>query len=392
MRYDLEPSSADGTAMPEFISQWIRHSTWIVPLSVIGAAVLWFLTARAKRDANCTWCPWILFAVILVGLPSVVDGFGAWIAAPKDVPLLISLIVPAITFLSVDLALVLFAGPIWRRVRVFISFQHDREHQAREVENRLRAEGFQVLRLPFESIADHTALLTRVRHLLRHCDAVVCLPGARASFVEAEILAASAMNKLIIFVVEADSSRLPNTALYGYPVFRLQKLVVRQYRPLASLIKLACGGLAESGRLVGNVSNLWSIFPSASACIWCLVGYWLLAWLSGIFVSAHLGTTTEALQFAWTYPSALWGWLGTGVWWYFLLSAYVAGTSLLLFGLRNVRSTMRQTGPQYGSGFDTLRRSLGATLRGRRILVCLLRAPLQAEHDVVRPEPPLAAA
>ena len=367
--------------MSDLLSHWIRHWPWMIPLGLLSAAAIWWHAHRAGQPSLCTWCPWIFWASVLLVLPSGVDDFAAWAAQPKNIPILASVAVPPLAFLLADLAIVLLAGPFWRPVRVFVSFAHSREEQARVIEERMRAEGLEVTRMPFNDAATHTTLLTQIRLQLRRCDAVICLPGSQTSFVDGEILAASTMNKAIVFVVEADSSRLPNTALYGYPAFRLEKLASRQYRPLGSLLKLACGHFAESCRFANSVYNIWNVFPSAGTFGGLFLLYGLLSCFSGALVVAAQESPSAALLFILGFPLRLWEVLGMQVFQWILLGIVVVGMTLLLIGLRNVQSVLRQSDSSDTDAFARLRDCLGRTTGGRRILVCLMRKPLQAHHE-----------
>lgn len=378
--------------MPVFFSQFIRHAPWIVPLGVASAVLICWDGRKASQSSFFRWFTWavlpfgLFFSLCIFGLLHAVNEFMTWISVQNNIPILVSLLVPPITFSLSGCILVLLSGPFWRPIRVFVSFQHDREEEANVIEKCMRAAKLEVMRLPFDPGVDHSSLLIRVRQLLRRCDALVCLPGARTSFVDAEILAASTMNKAIVFVVAAESSRLPNTALYGYPVFRLQKLASRQYMPLVSMLKLACGDLRESLIFSNFGRYMLTAFPSVGIGVWLLLGYWLMACLAGALAVAYLESPMAAVSFILNYPSLLLDAFFDSSYENILgfivcASSFVLGIFLYLVGLRNVRSTLRQTRFTHSDSFITLRSSLGRTLSGRRMLVCLMRGPLQAHHE-----------
>ena len=122
-----------------------------------------------------------------------------------------------------------------RRPQVFISFQNRRECQARELASVLDADRFRVLRVPYAPAAGHQDIVIAVTERLRRADALVCLPGQDASFVEAEVAAATVDHKPVVFLIAAGGS-LPNTADKQHPAFIQESVAAQHYAPVALLL------------------------------------------------------------------------------------------------------------------------------------------------------------
>lgn len=132
-----------------------------------------------------------------------------------------------------------------RRPRIFVSFQHLRESFARDVEEALGHAGFRPYRLPYQEGASHQHIVTEVNRALRRCDAVVCLPGNRESYVDIEVGAAAHGFKPIAFALPRYGGSLPNSADKRYPVFDLEAVAAFGYRPLAAFLHYVIGDLAS---------------------------------------------------------------------------------------------------------------------------------------------------
>ena len=111
----------------------------------------------------------------------------------------------------------------WIRRRqsvVFLSFHHSREPEAEAIGKELADLNVRIERIPFQHSPDHDTLLTSIEGAIQRCDLVACFPGDTPSFVENEVLAATAQNKPLLLIVDPlRAPRLPNTAKKGYPVF-----------------------------------------------------------------------------------------------------------------------------------------------------------------------------
>ncbi len=122
-----------------------------------------------------------------------------------------------------------------RRRSVFVSFQHRREHDADALGAALERSRFHTLRVPYARGAEHQSIVTSVNDLLRRADAVVCLPGNDASFVEAEVAAATVARKPVVFLL-AEGGTLPDTADKQHPSFRHEATSAQRYEPLVEFL------------------------------------------------------------------------------------------------------------------------------------------------------------
>ncbi|MES2921053.1 MAG: hypothetical protein V4819_05885 [Verrucomicrobiota bacterium] len=80
-------------------------------------------------------------------------------------------------FALVHLAVSIVTGTKLRRVRVFISFKHDHEGIATELEQALADRYIEVIKLPFLSGRDHDDVVRQSLAAVSAADAVVVVPG-----------------------------------------------------------------------------------------------------------------------------------------------------------------------------------------------------------------------
>ena len=175
------------------------------------------------------------------------------------------------------------------KVAVFVSYFHKNAVIAKEVAEALSCRQIRVLHIPFDDY-DYDEVISSVRKKVQSCDVVVSVPGPDRSFVDAEVFAASALRKPIIFI-RADQSRLPDTAYTGYPVLNWSELRFFGLRHLVSLCLLVAGHVSFARRQIfriflllvtAMVGIVFSAVPFIMA--WDIVA--LLIWTSGYFVEA----------------------------------------------------------------------------------------------------------
>jgi len=123
----------------------------------------------------------------------------------------------------------------WRTVNVFISYEHQHATIVSHLEAILKDRWIKPVFIPFAP-TEHDTLIENVRRRIKSSDLLVVIPGQDKSFVDAEILAASMLEKPILFLRIANNQRTPDTSFKGYPVFDLQKLEQYQYMPLKRFI------------------------------------------------------------------------------------------------------------------------------------------------------------
>lgn len=93
---------------------------------------------------------------------------------------------------------------------VFISFKHIHEKKATELEAQLIKEGFGVERLAFSKSYKHDEVVSQVRTKLQKSHVLVAIPDAEeASFVDAELLAASTLKIPIVLLKYQENKHSP---------------------------------------------------------------------------------------------------------------------------------------------------------------------------------------
>lgn len=127
-----------------------------------------------------------------------------------------------------------------RFARVFISYYHENVNVAKAIAGSLdRSRCIETFLIPFQS-ADFDETITQIRKGIQNSSLLIVLPGPDRSFVDAEVLAASALNKPVLFV-RTERSTLPDTALSGYPVLSWHRLEGGGLSSLSEFALLACG-------------------------------------------------------------------------------------------------------------------------------------------------------
>lgn len=266
------------------------------------------------------------------------------------------------------------------KIRVFISFEHSREQTAAQISEALRRGGLTVRRIPFRPDYEHDRLLKQVQDEIHACDVMVCLPGSAPSFVENEVFFASGLRKFMVFVIGEKEPRLPNTAFYGYPAFRLERVQRLGYRPLRELIQLVGGNWRASFRYF---FDSWSRVLSDYA-------RWL-PWIIVIFVlgSYLIGGVYALITSSWeTFIRFLTGFHATyfyvlGDWdlvWIFV-NLVLLGCVIAVINQLRTRRVLRQQTLTKHLTHDVLKEHLGKGKTAKRMLGCLWKRPIPAEHE-----------
>ena len=375
---------------------WLRHLPWTLWAAVLASVASlgdsladWRRRPTERRDVlsdawqSQVWAQGIVLVLsFVIGLN--VEGFVASAQQFADATLALRvafLLMPAL-FLALVAAIVLRLALPGHHVRVFISFQHGREQTAAALEAALVGYGLAARRIPFREDYPHDELLRRVQDELRRCDAMVCLPGVDPSFVENEVLVASTLKKFIVFVVGEHEPRLPNTAFYGYPVFRLERVSRRGWRAVAELILLVAGHWRASLRfLAGSWGRLFDDENSRR-----------LGWLATAFVGGSYTAGIAVALAAGGGPSAVWAFVRgfhrfyldvTGGWLmpWLLFNAFLIGSAFALQNLLRTRRVLRQETLTGHLTHELLRRQLGSSKRLNELLGSLWRKPPAAQHE-----------
>ena len=147
--------------------------------------------------------------------------------------------------------------------------------------------------VPFLADASHDEILDDIYTRIRAADFIVCIPGTRPSFVDAEIAYAIALNKPIMLVVRTGHG-IPNTAHRSYPCLSLE--ILRSYS-FAPLIRFIC-------YLHGNwraTLALYSDFPSwilSAVMAFPLYSCFLAMLVGSVVKILHLLSILVSLEYA----------------------------------------------------------------------------------------------
>lgn len=372
---------------------WFGFLPWTAVISVIASlvALIDTLVVAGKTRAslrrtlkgaatNQVWAQ-LIFGVLALFAFGIFQGLreSAELFAMVSPSVRLAFMAMPAVFFSFIVAMMLRFALAGHWVRVFISYQHDRNQAATEVEAVLQRFGLLVSRIPFRDDHAHDRLLQTIQDEIRRCDAMLCLPGARASFVENEVLVASTLRKFIVFLIGADEPRLPNTAYYGYPVFRLERVAKRGYQPVCDLISLVAGNWRASFRFF---VDSWSRPFSDGRTL----GWLVLVFVGGSYVigAVHAAVTAggrELWPFVSGFHRAYLDLLGSGLFPWLFLNAFLIGCAFAMVNILRVRRVLRQEILTGQLTREQLRQHLGNGKRANTLLACLWKRPPPAEHE-----------
>jgi hypothetical protein len=326
------------------VGAWVRTYPWsVIALGLFAAYLLWeelrdrrttskSATAAIKQFGQGLGIVLIICAAVTLVLDTNYRGFTESSAvfdtmAPATRLAFFAMPAAFMGFLVIGLARFAYSG---HRVRVFISFHHSREETASALERSLVEKGLVVGRIPFRPGYDHDGLLQRIQNEIRGCTAMVCLPGAQPSFIENEVLVASTLRKFILFIVGETDPRLPNTAYYGYPVFRLERVSRQNFDPIAQLILLMAGNWKASLRhfLDGWTEHL----NNGKLLLWLVIVFVAGTYVAGAVYALSTAGVADVVTFASSvhraYFELLGGWMILWIW----LNAFLIGSVFALIG------------------------------------------------------------
>jgi hypothetical protein len=165
------------------------------------------------------------------------------------------------------------------RLGIFISLNRAREDIAQNLQQCLEGEGARIYRIPFQEGATHQNIVMQATDGIKRCDSFVCLPGHAQSYVEHEVLAATAAEKPIAFLISESSGTLPNTADKRYPVFRLETTIREQFKPLIIFLGYVGADLRSTWKLCQRALFHPFMSVSVSATLFfggsCFVTLWV---------------------------------------------------------------------------------------------------------------------
>lgn len=381
----------------ETIELWRRFYPWLPLAYALGALTsiadsiyVWRVDPKPplttlKQASQSLVVALAIVAFAALVLTSIYDGLmessETFSRAPRATQ--IAFFAMPAAFLAFVLLMLLRYAYAGQHVRVFISFNNSREAVASALERALSDAGLIVRRIPFlRDGYQHDSLLQTIQEAIRWCDAMVCLPGARPSFVENEVLVASTLRKFILFLVGKTDPRLPNTAYYGYPVFRLERVQRLDYAPVSQLVLLVAGNWKVSLRYF---VDSWShLFDDSKTLLWVTFTFAAGTYLVGgavAFATAGLG---EVQTFVLGFHNAYRDLLGSGAVPWIWLNVFLVGCVFALVNQLHTRRVLRQEILTGHLTHQVLRKRLGGR-RALRILACLWRKPPPAEHDAPLP-------
>jgi hypothetical protein len=170
--------------------------------------------------------------------------------------------------LAAATALVALAASIRRlhRPRVFVSYHHPLEAQAKALADALETAGMRPLRVRFQNKPEHDRLLEEIYGMARRADFVVCFPGTVPSFVETEVGVASACGKPIVFILPENNKGLPDTGYRSYPVMSTALAQADGYEKVIAFIRHLWGSPSATWRLLARITP-----PPVEVLVWALV-------------------------------------------------------------------------------------------------------------------------
>jgi len=136
-------------------------------------------------------------------------------------------------FVSIALTYKALSRP---KLDVFISFNRTKEAISEILQKNFEIAGAAVFRIPSQETIPHQDVNELATKGIKRCDSFVCLPGHAQSYVEGEVMAATASEKPVVFVVSEANGTLPNTANKRHPVFRLETAVGEQFKSLIEFL------------------------------------------------------------------------------------------------------------------------------------------------------------
>jgi hypothetical protein len=306
----------------------------------------------------------------------------------------------AFTFALVLSVCILFAfvgGPLLykflfkRRVEVFVSFNRTRESVVEELHSSLKSAGLGTLRIPFRDNAAHQEIVGEVAHGIKSCDALVCVPGLAASFVESEVMAATAGGKAVVFLVTENQGTLPDTADKRYPVFKLETTQSLRFEPLCRFLHYVCADflsrLEIAKRALGQPFMSVSLFWGLSILLAGMVVLWGYNYFSvlktGYELTRDLADAADGREAAVIAQFVLLGAVSTAA---LLVAAY---TGLVILNTLRQRATQRKAILKVAKAAfarDEWTGLVPGLAKGTLMYQCMFEGPALAHHEFIRTE------
>lgn len=192
------------------------------------------------------------------------------------------------TLLAGAILPILFRAIFRRKTKVFISFAHQKEQVAKEIEQKLARTTIIPSRIPYVKDSSHQDIVGRVEEGIKDCNLLICIPSMAGSFVDSEVLAASVSRKPIVFVISDSSGSLPDTADKRYPVFSLEKLTDAMFKPLIIFCGYLTCDLASTKRICWRSARDPGLFFGSKFGFRVILGLFVFAFYHSLLV-VHQG-------------------------------------------------------------------------------------------------------
>lgn len=257
----------------------------------------------------------------------------------------------------------------WRTIKVFMSYEHQHLGLVENLRSSLKNKWIDPVFLPFED-TDHDLLIESVQREIRRCDMVIVLPGSERSFVDAEILTASSLQKPIAFIKITEAQRTPDTSYRGYPLFDLAILQEFQFRPLERFIR----------HVTGAAPDVMKSFYRTTVRFYKKKGFFVLA---GFFACDTISEIVSSIVKFFVSP-ALEQTITTIVFWAFTAVAMIiffwVYFNVIWERLRAIKITRQKTRSGHFT-YELLSKGLDVLDADREILYCILEVPLPTRHE-----------
>lgn len=319
----------------------------------------------------------ILFVSVVIGLGylGIRQWNGKWFTQYER-PQNIGFLHPLISFILQLLWMILFSIVIvivvailstlrallgkWRTINVFISYEHRHKDIVSILRSSLDSRWINPVFVPFEP-TDHDILIEKVQRSIKSADLVLVLPGSQKSFVDAEVLTASALEKPIIYIKVTDTQRTPDTSYTGYPVFDLEKLQKYSYAPLSRFILYIGNAATDMMKNFFRTTNSFYHKKGLNVLLGFLACDTVTRFLEG-FVSFFVNVEWERKT-------------GYFVYWTFTAIAVLIFATVYLGVLNERRRAIRVTRQKIRTGsltFEMLSKGLDALYADKAIMDCML--------------------
>jgi hypothetical protein len=276
-------------------------------------------------------------------------------------------------FVVLHVVISICTGTRLRPVKIFISFQHDYESIAAEIEKGLNDRDIKAIRLPFRPGRGHDEVISSSLSAVRAADGVVVVPGPTASWQANELGVATSAYKPIAVIKHLADQRLSDSLYQGYPVFSWDKLHAEGVAPLQRFLAFATKARSD-------------IVPQFQRCTKGFVNQVAVAGLLILFLTREL---SDLLTLVWAFSPQTARLIAQGqvVWIDFVLGAVMFAASFVV-GLGQRRRGLaiaRQKILTREATFDEFSRIFSLLDADHAILGALERTPLEPGHSKREP-------